>query len=159
MQAYTVHLPPVPSRQEQLSRAVFVRDGFHLVALLAPPVWLLWYRQWLGLALYVSALIILDFSADFASYWSLSIINTLFGIGIALEASTLRRWRLSARNWRMAGVVTGYDLQDAEERFFAGLTDDTPAPTASDRVPSGAPSHSPIRGAGASVPSIIGYQQ
>lgn len=155
MQAYTVHLPPVPSRQEQLSRAVFVRDGFHLVALLAPPVWLLWYRQWLGLALYVAALIILDFSADFASYWSLSIINTLFGIGIALEASTLRRWRLSARNWRMAGVVTGYDLQDAEERFFAGLTDDTPAPTASDRVPS----HTPIRGAGASVPSIIGYQQ
>lgn len=159
MQAYTVHLPPVRSRQEQLSKAVFVRDGFHLVALLAPPVWLLWYRQWLGLALYVAALIILDFSADFASYWSLSIVNTLFGIGIALEASTLRRWRLSARNWRMAGVVTGYDLQDAEERFFAGLTDGTAKPSAPDLVSPDVPSHAPVRRAGASVPSIIGYQQ
>ncbi|WP_306260665.1 DUF2628 domain-containing protein [Pararhizobium sp. IMCC21322] len=154
MQSYTVHTPPSPSQHERLSIAVFVRDGFHIVALIAPPVWLLWYRQWLGLALYIAALVVLDFATDIASFWALSIVNFLFGLGIALEASTLRRWRLSAKGWQLAGVVSAYDLEDAEERFFASLDEDRKPANTPVRVTSGIPS---IR-AKPAAPNIIGYQ-
>lgn len=154
MQSYTVHTPPSPSQDERLSKAVFVRDGFHLVALIAPPLWLLWYRQWLGLALYIAALILLDFATEIASFWTLSIVNFLFGLGIALEASTLRRWRLNAKGWQLAGVVSAYDLEDAEERFFASHAEDRKSAHTSARVTSGIPS---IR-AKSATPNIIGYQ-
>jgi len=154
MQSYTVHTPPSPSQDERLSKAVFVRDGFHLVALIAPPLWLLWYRQWLGLALYIAALVLLDFATEIASFWALSIVNFLFGLGIALEASTLRRWRLNAKGWRLAGVVSAYDLEDAEERFFASLAEERKSANTPVRMTSGIPS---IR-AKSATPNIIGYQ-
>ncbi|MEH6725690.1 MAG: DUF2628 domain-containing protein [Hyphomicrobiales bacterium] len=159
MQSYTVHTPPSSSQDERLSEAVFVRDGFHLVALIAPPLWLLWYRQWLGLVLYVAVLTVLDFSTDIASFWTLSIVNFLFGIGIALEASTLRRWRLNARGWQQAGVVTAYDLEDAEERYFAGLRTNRTSQTTHGRMASGIASSGTSSATRQSVPSIIGYQQ
>ncbi len=159
MQSYTVHTPPSSSEDERLSKAIFVRDGFHLVALIAPPLWLLWYRQWLGLVLYIAVLTVLDFSTEIASFWTLSIINFLFGIGIALEASTLRRWRLNANGWQLAGVVTAYDLEDAEERFFAGLKTDRNSWTLPGRMTSGIASNGTSPTTRQSVPSIIGYQQ
>lgn len=159
MHSYTVHTPPTPSEEERLSKAIFVRDGFHVVALIAPPLWLLWYRQWLGLALYIAMLIVLDFASDIASVWALSIINFLFGIGIALEASTLRRWRLGAKGWHLATVVSAHDLEDAEQRFFVGFTADREVETAPARVTSGILPIAAKSAAVRSVPSIIGYQQ
>lgn len=158
MQFYTVHTPPSSSQEERLSKAVFVRDGFHPVALIAPPVWLLWYRQWLGLALYIAALILLDFATDIASFWALAIVNFLFGFGIALEASTLRRWRLNAKGWRLANVVSAHDLEDAEERFFADVAKRRKLETKPMRATSDVASIGAKSAARPSVPSIIGYQ-
>lgn len=122
MHSYTVHLSTrQASREEQLKRAVFVRDGFHFIALIAAPLWLLWHRQWLGLFLYAAALVLFEYSTDFVSSWALGIVNLLFGIGIALEASTFRRWRLEARGWRIVDAFAAHDLDDAEQRFFERL--------------------------------------
>ncbi|MEP0522069.1 MAG: DUF2628 domain-containing protein [Hyphomicrobiales bacterium] len=124
MHSYTVHLSDrEASREEQLSKAVFVRDGFHLVAFIIPPLWLLWHRQWLGLLMYAAVLVIFDFGTDFVSGWALGIANFLIGLGIALEASTLRRWRLQARGWQLADAFAAHDLEDAEQRFFERLKD------------------------------------
>lgn len=158
MRSFTVHLPPLASEEERLAKAVFVRDGFHIVALLAAPLWLLWYRQWLGLALYIAAMIVLDFSAGFLSGWAFSIINLLFGIGLALEASTLRRWRLDAHGWHMAAALSAHDLEDAEQRFFTSLAGShrqpgSPVPASLQNFSAQA---SPSKGMPA--PSIIGYQ-
>lgn len=158
MQFYTVHTQPSFPEAKRLSEAVFVRDGFHLVALIAPPLWLLWYRQWLGLMLYIAALIVLDFATEFASVWSLSVLNFLFGIGIALEASTLRRWRLHAKGWRLTDVVSAYDIEDAEERFFAGLAHRQEAPAKPTPSTSGVPTIGATSATNASTPNIIGYQ-
>lgn len=122
MHSYTVHLPAYEaSREKQLKKAIFVRDGFHLLALILPPLWLLWHRQWLGLLMYAAVLVLFDFSTDFVSDWALGIANLLFGLGIALEASTLRRWRLQARGWPIADAFAAQDLDDAEQRFFERL--------------------------------------
>lgn len=158
MRSFTVHLPPLASEEERLAKAVFVRDGFHVVALLAAPLWLLWYRQWLGLALYIAAMIVLDFSAGFLSGWAFSIINLLFGIGLALEASTLRRWRLDAHGWHMAAALSAHDLEDAEQRFFTSLAGSHRQPGAP--VPASLQNFSAQASpsTGRPAPSIIGYQ-
>lgn len=122
MHSYTVHLPvSATSREDQLNKAVFVRDGFHIVALLVPPLWLLWHRQWLGLPLYAAIWVLFNFSTDFVSGWVLAIANFVFGLGLALEASTLRRWRLDARGWQFADAFVAADIEDAEQRFFDRL--------------------------------------
>lgn len=154
MHSYTVHFSTrEASREEQFERAVFVRDGFHVVALLAPPLWLLWHRQWLGLLLYAAVLILFDFSTEFVSPWALAIVNVLFGLGVALEASTLRRWRLQARGWHIVDAFAAQDLDDAEQRFFERLKepqkqpDTNVAPTRFSSTPTITPSS-----------TVIGYQ-
>ena len=53
-----------------------------------------------------------------------------------MEASSLRRWKLSRRGFANLGVVVGDDIEDAERRFFDGWVADerpvmrSPAPAA-----------------------------
>jgi hypothetical protein len=37
---------------------------------------------------------------------------------VAVEAASLRRFSLARRGWKNIGVVSGYDLEDAERRFY-----------------------------------------
>ena len=50
----TVHEPPNVSanRLESAEQLVFVKDGYTWLAALVPPLWLLWKRMWLELAIY-----------------------------------------------------------------------------------------------------------
>ena len=55
MSIYTVHAPP-PQADETASdaeRFVFVRDGFYFWAFLFAPLWMLRWRLWLVLMIYV----------------------------------------------------------------------------------------------------------
>jgi hypothetical protein len=64
---------------------------------------------------------------------------------VGLEASTLRRFTLARRGWRNIGLVSGTNMEAAEQRFFndwaaANGTDYSPPPL----PPSAAsPLHSP----------------
>jgi hypothetical protein len=92
MSAYTIH-EPLPRKNETSAapeRFIFVRDGFHFWAFLLGPVWMLWRRLWLVLALLVG-----------------------------FEAGSLRRWTLTRRGWRNLGVVVGDDMEMAERHFYA----------------------------------------
>jgi hypothetical protein len=46
-------------------------------------------------------------------------IEALFAVWFALEANAFRRWTLTRKGWRFAGIATGVDLVDAEHHFFA----------------------------------------
>jgi hypothetical protein len=39
---------------------------------------------------------------------------------VGIEASSLRRWKLTRRGFENLGVVVGDNLEDAERRFFDG---------------------------------------
>ena len=55
MPVYTVHEPPVrtPGALADPARFIFVRDGFYWWAFLLTPLWMLWRRLWLVLAVYL----------------------------------------------------------------------------------------------------------
>jgi hypothetical protein len=132
MPTYTVHTPP-PKRGDTASapeRFVFIRDGFYFWAFWLAPLWLLVYRLWLVLFIYVLAYSAFAVSVALlgASAWMNFFAWLLLALLMGFEASTLRRWTLTRRGWKMLGFVVGDDRENAERRFFANWTNRAPPP-------------------------------
>jgi hypothetical protein len=68
------------------------------------------------------------------------VVGLLIALLIGIEASTLRRFTLARRGWKNVGVVSAYDLEDAEQHFFADWV--RAAPTVRG-APSAPPRNSP----------------
>jgi hypothetical protein len=130
MAVYTVHEPPVrtPGAEADPARFAFVRDGFYWWAFLLTPLWMLWRRLWLVLALYVVVSIGIEVTMRIfgASGGLISLVAVLISLLVGLEAGTLQRFTLKRRGWKNVGVVSGGDLEDAEHRFFAAWVREVP---------------------------------
>jgi hypothetical protein len=139
MPVYTVHEPP--RRDDELlahtARFQFVRDGFHFWAFLLAPFWMLRHRLWLEFIAYILLIGGITFGlrrlgvAESAG----GAVAFLLAILIGIEASSLRRWKLSRRGYENLGVVVADDQDIAERRFFDGWISDTgrlatPSPSA-----------------------------
>ena len=122
MAIYTVHEPPLRTgaAASDPERYVFVRDGFSFWAFVFGPLWMLRYRLWLVLCLYIVVLIVLEaaFRIAGASIFVTVCLGVLLSVLVGLEASSLRRFTLRRRGWIYAGVVSGEDREAAERRFF-----------------------------------------
>ena len=126
MPVYTVHEPPRRDSDDDMiahtARFQFVRDGFHFWAFLLAPFWMLRHRMWLEFIAYMLIVGGATFVmrrlgiAESAGVWVALLIALLIGI----EASSLRRWKLSRRGFENRGVVVADDLVMAERRFFDG---------------------------------------
>jgi hypothetical protein len=123
MPTYTVHAPP-PKQGEAASapeRFRFVRDGFHFWAFVFPPLWLLAYRLWLALVIYVVGYGAIAVALAFAGATpnmqlaAAVLIHLLMGF----EASSIRRWTYARRKCATLGFVVGEDEETAEQRFYA----------------------------------------
>ena len=122
MAIYTVYEPPL-RRSETApdpERFAFVRDGFSFWAFLLAPIWMLWHRLWLVFVGYVVVAVALELAlrAVGASSTVTVAAGVLLALLVGFEAATLRRFTLSRRRWKNAGIVVGDDLEAAEHRFF-----------------------------------------
>ena len=159
MSSYTVHEPahkgflPAASAPAQPERFVFVRDGFSVFAFLLTPLWMLRYRLWLVLVIYLAVTTLLEMAmtAFGAPAAAAVLVGVLISFLVGLEAGSLRRFTLARQGWRQIGVVCGDGREDAEQRFFsawtgwAGAQRGTPpstAPAARD-TPASAAAHQP----------------
>lgn len=131
MSSYTVYQPPLDAgaAPAEPHRFVFVRDGFSWWAFLFTPLWMLWHRLWLVLAIYLLVTASLDagLRALGASMFTLVLVELLISLLVGFEAATLRRFKLARKHWRNIGVVTGDRVEDAERRFFDVWIHQTPA--------------------------------
>ena len=121
MPVYTVHAP-VNSNADiaATDRFAFVRDGFHVWALLAAPLWFACHRLWLALIGWIVVVFVIDvaMTALHAGGMMIFLANVLLALLMGLEAASLRRWTLSRRNWRQLDIVVADDEEQAERRFF-----------------------------------------
>ncbi|MEM0907498.1 MAG: DUF2628 domain-containing protein [Pseudomonadota bacterium] len=105
--------------EDKIVRAVMVRDGFHWLAFLFAPLWLLARGMVVVLILFVA--IVGGLNAAAALYLP---DNASFAVGVVLslwfgfEAAGLHRWALARRGWRMMGVVDAQRKINAEKRYF-----------------------------------------
>ena len=77
MASYVVMEPPGVRQDEASEGALFIRDGFSVIAFLVPPLWLLWRRLWIEAAL------------AFAAGFALAALGETAGFGLAGSALSL----------------------------------------------------------------------
>lgn len=120
MAVYTVHAPADAAAGEDAERVTFLRDGFHVWAMLFGPFWLLWHRLWLALLGYlvVAGGLSVALALLGASGGVRTAVFALLAILMGLEAASLRRWSFSRGKWRQIDFVVADAEQDAERRFF-----------------------------------------
>lgn len=128
MKTYTVHLNP--QEKTEARQIVFVKEGISWPALFVPFLWLLYHRLWLEAAAYLGLSLILSAGLTFIGQggFALGLLSFVLQLMVALEGNELRRFAMERKGGRLAGVVRGADIDEAEERFFRGYDGDLPAP-------------------------------
>lgn len=125
MTVYTVHAPVDAASEtgvsEQTDKFVFIRDGFHVWALVFGPFWLLWNRLWLAFGLYVVVAIVLMVTLSLLRVGSDAqfFVWLLLAFLVGLEGASLKRWSYSRRKWRQVDFVVADKIDAAEQNFFA----------------------------------------
>ena len=131
---YTVHEPPeaAADRVDRASDLVFVKDGFHWLTALCPPLGLIAKQLWLELLAYVlivgAATALLSWAGLNPSWIALFVAALNFYLGF--EISSLERSNLDRKGWPTLGSVTGRNLAECERRFFETWLPDQPIITA-----------------------------
>jgi hypothetical protein len=120
MPVYTVHAPTANAGIAAIERFAFVRDGFHFWAAVFGPLWLVRHRLWLALIGWIIVILAVDVGMTGlgANGTAILLANVLIALLMGFEASSIRRWTLSRRNWRQLDIVVARNQEAAERRFF-----------------------------------------
>jgi hypothetical protein len=119
MKTCLVMVPPKAKGSEDLAmKMVFLRDGFSLLALLYPAIWLLLKRMWVVLICYLLITFSLVLAGSAVSGQTAFLMALMVSFIIGFEGRALHRWALERRGWRTVGSVTGRTADECERRFF-----------------------------------------
>ena len=124
MPVYTVYAPSADEADLRTAKIAFVRDGFHVWAMLLSPLWLLWHRLWLvliGWFILTGGLDVIQIRLG-QGWTALFFVKLVVALLMGMEAATLRGWTLSRRKWRQLDIVVADNEEAAERRFFERWT-------------------------------------
>lgn len=115
---YTVHINP--SQTQAVEKAVFVREGFNLMAFIFGALWALYHRMGWETAFIaiVVALFMVAGKQQLLDEISLNILKMVFYFIIGLQANDLRRNALSRKGYIMSEVVVSDNELRAQQRYF-----------------------------------------
>ena len=106
MASFVVMEPPRSSGAEPGVEAVFVRDGFSVLALVAPVIWLLWHRLWLEAMLALAAAVAIATASAYAGLGPVApAISLLVSLFVAFEGQAMRVARMRRLGWAEAAVI------------------------------------------------------
>lgn len=101
--------------------AIFVRDGFSIMAAIFPFFWLLWHRMWVWAAGVLFAIVLAGALTDSQIAEVLAGCVTLaISLFIGLEGRHLYIRKLNKRGYFVASVFDAPDLGMAEALYFQG---------------------------------------
>ena len=123
MAVFTPYLPPDGNAAD----ARFLADRPSLLALVFPPLFLVWHRLWWPLVLYVLATILLMVIGAAVSEGLSAALGILPGLFLFVHGRELVRGNLLARGWREAAAIAADDAGEAELRFYMGRAGSAPA--------------------------------
>src|SRR5262249_33268790 len=108
MPVYTVHGPSSYGADiSATDKFTFVRDGFHVAAMVFGPLWLIWKRLWLATIGWIVVTVALQVAlrAVGAGSAAIAAADFLVAVLLGLEAASVQRWTLSRGNWRQLDIV------------------------------------------------------
>ena|SRR5690242_7769290 len=121
MPVYTVHAPTANGGDLRAADGfIFVRDGFHFWAAILGVIWLAWHRLWIAMIGWIVLMTVIDVAMVQLRLGAgtIFLVDFLLALLLGFEASSLRRWSYSRRNWRQLDIVVADDIEAAERRFF-----------------------------------------
>ena len=142
MPVYTVHAPSANGGDIRAAdEFIFVRDGFHLWAAILGVIWLAWHRLWIATLGWIVLMTVIDVAMVQLRLGAgtVFLVDGLLALLLGFEASSLRRWSYSRRNWRQLDIVVADDLEAAERRFFERWSTRRAAGSSQPPVDRGAP--------------------
>jgi Protein of unknown function (DUF2628) len=134
MATWLAYQPPEDTADAAAQKTVFIKDGLSLGALAIPAIWLLFRRMWVVFLAWLAASIAIALLIPSLGP-VVALLSTVFTIGFALEANTLRGWTLERKGYRLVGIVDADTRDDAEVRHFARPVSLVAPPVAVDRRP------------------------
>jgi len=119
MATWTVHAPEGDLGEAiAADRLVFAREGFAWAALFLPFLWAPFHRLWVVCLGWLGAIAAIEAADLLAGDAVGTVLSIAFALWFAASANDLRRWTLERRGWRLVGLASGADLDEAEARFF-----------------------------------------
>lgn len=99
--------------------ALFVRDGFTLLAFLFPLLWFLMHRMWREFLLVLVASMAVSVTLAFFGMGQISgFAVLLLQFAIGLEAQNIRVASLMRREFRQKAAICAFSIGEAEIRYF-----------------------------------------
>ncbi len=130
--------PSEIATEKSAEKAIFVRDGFHVWALVLPFVWLLAQRLWFEAFAVVGVTILLGLVAThFGIDGAVPLLTLFMSLFVALEGANWKIAKLRRQGFAEKAAIDASDLEEAEIRYFHGrpetarpatLVADKPAP-------------------------------
>ena len=147
-----------PEDTQNLEQAVFVRDGFHVLALVLPFVWLLTQRLWFEAFAVLGISILLGLAgAWFGIVDAVPLLTLLVSLFVALEGVNWKIAKLRRQGFVETAVIDATNLEEAEIRYFYGLEDASGPATALTEKPAPEWAQQPPRPTYSSFGSTIGF--
>ncbi|EFM57892.1 DUF2628 domain-containing protein [Brucella inopinata] len=128
-------------------KAVFVHNGFSILALVFPFVWLLMQRLWFEAFAVLGITILLGLAGTYLGIDdAVPLLAILVSLFVALEGVGWKIAKLERQGYVQRAVIEAADLDEAEIRYFIGrdgvetASADIPVPQWGQQVPRPAPS-------------------
>jgi hypothetical protein len=121
MASFVVLTPPDGDHSDE--QAVFIRDGFSLLALIVPVIWLLWHRLWFAAALLLLVSVGLAAAFDTLPQWSLVFAAASLALSwfVALEGNAMRITKKERQDWQLREIIEAQNAATAEEIYFSSV--------------------------------------
>lgn len=118
MKFFAVYIKPKAA--EPLETALFVKEGFSILAMMLNIFWMLYHRIWVAAALLIAFNIALSYGQFYnvISAPAVFILNTGLLVFIGFEASDWYQQTLKRHGYLLLDIVSGKDLEQAQQRFF-----------------------------------------
>lgn len=108
-----------PENTQGFEKTVFVRDGFHVLALLVPFVWLLAQRLWFEAFAVVGVTILLGLVATrFGIAEAVPLLTLIVSLFVALEGAQWKIAKLRRQGFVESAAIDAGNLDEAEVRYF-----------------------------------------
>ena len=117
MAIYSAYISPYGGTSVPIQDYRLVSDRKAIMALIAPPLWLIWHRLWLELTVYLSVWMMIGLLSTWQPSAALFYLSTLPGLYLLLEGNELIRRKLERNGWEFVGVYNGESFEEAELRF------------------------------------------
>lgn len=124
MPRYCVLEPP-DAGDARVLKALVIKDGFSVVAFLAPLLWFLWHRMWLEAAIVFAISAVLGATGMIPGLEAAPVAGLLVSLFAGLEARNLLVESHRRRGWRDWGVIIAPNRDEAEIRYTAEAYDGT----------------------------------